>query len=64
MKKPDPAIYQVLQQRYDIEPKHTLFIDDSRPNIEAAAAQGFQTIHFRCPQQLGLELRRELGVAV
>ena len=64
MKKPDPAIYRLLQKRYDIEPKHTLFIDDSRPNIEAAAGLGYKTIHFRCPQQLGMELRREIGVAV
>lgn len=64
MKKPDPAIYRLLQDRYDIEPSHTLFIDDSRPNVEAAAGLGFHTIHFRCPQQLGLELRRKLGVVV
>jgi 2-haloacid dehalogenase len=64
MKKPDPAIYRLLQQRFRIQPEHTLFIDDSRPNVEAASALGFQTIHFRCPQQLGLELRRQLGVPV
>lgn len=64
MKKPDPAIYRLLQQRYGIQPKQTLFIDDSPANIEAATKLGFQTIHFRHPQQLELELRQKLGMLV
>jgi 2-haloacid dehalogenase len=33
LKKPDLAIYLVMIERYEIEPKNTLFIDDSLPNI-------------------------------
>jgi 2-haloacid dehalogenase len=45
-KKPDPRIYQILIDRTGIEPMHSLFIDDSLRNINAAQKLGFQTIHF------------------
>jgi len=54
--KPDPALYQLLQSRYALEPAHTLFIDDLRANVEAATALGWQGIHFESPQQLALAL--------
>ncbi len=59
--KPDPEIYQVLIDRYEIDPTTTLFIDDSEPNIISAKKIGFQTIHFENSQQMNKELTR-LGV--
>ena len=44
--KPDPAIFSLLIQRYGVIPGETLFIDDSLPNTQTAAAIGFRTWHY------------------
>ncbi len=44
--KPDPKIYRILLERYNLSTENTLFIDDSPANIEAASHLGFQTILF------------------
>ena len=44
--KPDPAIFELAASRFGVEPATTLFVDDSLPNIESAAALGFATHHF------------------
>ena len=46
VKKPDPAIYQLILNRYELEPTKTLFIDDNKRNIDAADAMGIKTHHF------------------
>jgi 2-haloacid dehalogenase len=38
--KPEPRIFRILLERYDIEPQSTLFIDDLARNVAAAEAQG------------------------
>lgn len=45
--KPDPAIYEVLTKTYEITPERAVFIDDYKPNTEAAAACGYNVIHFK-----------------
>jgi len=44
--KPDPQIFQIAIDRFSIEPKNTLFIDDKYENILAAKNLGFLTIHY------------------
>ena len=56
--KPDPAIYLLLIERHAVDVRHSLFVDDSIRNVEAAANLGFDAIHFRSPEQLGEELRQ------
>ena len=56
--KPDPAIYLLLIDRHAVDVRHSMFIDDSMRNVEAAAELGFDAIHFRSPEQLTEELRR------
>jgi 2-haloacid dehalogenase len=56
--KPDPAIYLLLIERHAVDVRHSMFIDDSIRNVEAAAALGFDAVHFRSPGQLAEELRR------
>ncbi len=61
--KPDPRIFRLAAERYGLEPARTLFVDDSRPNVQAAAALGFAAVTFTG----AADLRRELlarGVAV
>ena len=40
--KPDPAIYDLVVQRFSVDPAQTLFIDDRPENIAAAKACGFR----------------------
>ena len=44
--KPMPEIYDLLLERFSLEPAETIFIDDRRENIDAAEAKGIQAFHF------------------
>jgi 2-haloacid dehalogenase len=61
--KPDPAIYQILLNRQGLDAADCVFIDDSKANVEAAAALGFHALLFTSPQQFAADLR-QLGFAV
>ena len=56
MRKPFPAFYRLLLDRYQVSPSGTLFIDDSLRNVKAAEAVGITSIHFQSPAQLKSEL--------
>jgi 2-haloacid dehalogenase len=56
--KPDPAIYDVLIMRHQVDPATAIFVDDSPKNVEAAARVGFDAIHFTGPGQLREDLMR------
>ncbi len=56
--KPDPAIFELLLDRYSLSAGNCLFIDDNFHNIVAAAEIGFDTIHFISSGQLMEELQR------
>jgi putative hydrolase of the HAD superfamily len=55
--KPEPAIYQLLQTRYALDPAQTIFIDDLLGNIEAARAQGWHGVHFKSAGQVAEDLQ-------
>ena len=44
--KPDPRIYLLLCERYDLKPSECVFIDDTEGNVEAARKLGFTAIRF------------------
>lgn len=44
--KPEPEIYDLLISRFALVPEDTLFIDDRKENVEAAARKGINTVHF------------------
>jgi 2-haloacid dehalogenase len=54
--KPEPAIFELLLERYGLVAERTVFIDDAPRNIEAAAALGFLTVPFTD----AIRLRRDL----
>ena len=54
--KPDPAFFQILLDRYSLEAKQCVFIDDVERNVAAAEKLGFHALLFRNP----LELRGQL----
>lgn len=58
LRKPAAAIFHRFTGRFDLDPSASLFIDDAAKNIEAAAALGWQTLHFRDPGQCRAELLR------
>jgi 2-haloacid dehalogenase len=55
--KPDPALYHILIDRYRIDPRETLFIDDNPENIQTAKQLGFQTLHLTPQINLEQELK-------
>ena len=44
--KPMPEIYDLLLKRFELDPAETIFIDDRKENVDAAAAKGIATFHF------------------
>lgn len=61
--KPDPAIYELLVQRFNLDPSLTFFTDDSLRNVDAAAGAGLVARLFTDADQLRADLR-ELGLPV
>lgn len=61
MTKPDPAVYQLLLNRYGLKAQECVFLDDTPRNVEAAVRQGMAGIVFRSQSQATEELRK-LGV--
>jgi len=59
--KPDPAIFEVLIERYGLEPKRCAFIDDVPANVETARRLGLDGIHFENYPQL-VEALEERGL--
>ncbi len=47
MLKPDPAFYRLLLDRYGLEPRETLFVDDKPANVAAAESLGIKGYLFR-----------------
>lgn len=52
MAKPDRNIYQVLIDRYQLDPQKTVFIDDKEKNVAAARDLGMMGIRFEHPEGL------------
>lgn len=50
--KPQPEIYQILIDRYQVEPSRAVFIDDNAANVAGAEAVGLQGIRFLSPHEL------------
>ena len=61
MLKPEERIYRLLCDRYGVDPKEAVFIDDSLKNAEGASAIGIHGIHFRGPGVLERDLA-EIGL--
>lgn len=59
--KPDPEIWYVLLERYNLKPQESVFIDDSLKNIETARSLGFETVHITTETNLEKELI-DLGI--
>ncbi|WP_126245994.1 HAD family hydrolase [Chitinophaga rhizosphaerae] len=48
-RKPEPEAWRMVLDENGLKPEHTLFIDDTLPNVEAARALGIQSVHLQPP---------------
>jgi 2-haloacid dehalogenase len=62
-RKPFPDFYQILFNRYKVNPANAIFIDDNIKNVEGARHVGLTPIHFQNPAQLRTHLA-EMGIVV
>lgn len=61
-RKPFPEFYQILFDRYQINPAKAIFIDDNYKNVIGANEVGLPTIHFQSAEQLKIEMENFLNV--
>jgi len=54
--KPEPEIFELLENRYALVPGQTIFIDDLASNVNCARRRGWQGIHFESAAQLQAQL--------
>lgn len=58
--KPDSRIFKLIIKRYNLNPTHTLFIDDSLPNVAAANEQTLIGFHFQRTKTCYSKIRKIL----
>jgi 2-haloacid dehalogenase len=61
--KPDPQIYDLHTKTFDLDPKASIFFDDSLPNVLAARDYGWKAIHFTNADALRRDLK-DYGIEV
>ncbi len=58
--KPNDDIFHLIIRRFELEPRNTLFIDDSLPNINAAERLGINGFHFKRSDSCYANIRKLL----
>jgi putative hydrolase of the HAD superfamily len=61
--KPEPEIYRILLDKYQLVPEECVFMDDRADNAETAASFGIHAVQFKTREQVMEELER-LGVRI
>ncbi|MEY9875728.1 putative hydrolase of the HAD superfamily [Streptacidiphilus sp. MAP12-33] len=62
VRKPDPAIFQLVLDRLGLDAGECLFVDDSEENLVAAQRLGFSTLHALDERVAAAQLRAVLGL--
>jgi HAD superfamily hydrolase (TIGR01509 family) len=52
LRKPSKECFEFVLKSENLNPKETLFIDDSETNVEAAKTVGLNTIHLPAPHTI------------
>lgn len=55
-RKPFKKIYEILIDRFQLDPYQSIYTDDNIRNLQPASDLGFYTIHFQSPDQFKNEL--------
>lgn len=58
--KPNPKIFQIALERFEVKPKEAVFVDDFYVNIESCEKVGIKGIHFRDAESTLQQLRKLL----
>ncbi len=61
--KPDPKLYQILLERYNLKAEECIFLDDNQANVDAANALGIKAIRFTTIEEVRPQLA-ELGIVL
>ncbi len=59
MRKPDPAIFSAIINKYDLSPKRTLFVDDKKVNTDAAASLGLHVWNLKVGEEDVVDLFKQ-----
>lgn len=59
--KPDKKIFEIICERYDINPSEAVFLDDNEANVISSKEFGLHTIHFKDYEQGRAELEELLA---
>ncbi|MBO4589801.1 MAG: HAD family phosphatase [Bacteroidaceae bacterium] len=60
--KPQPAIYNILLERFKLRPEECVFVDDNPANVEGARAVGMYGLQFADAEQMEQELKTHFHV--
>lgn len=60
LRKPDPKLFNKVLKDHDLNPEESIFIDDKKENITAAAKLGLHTWHFNPAEDNILSLRERI----
>lgn len=58
--KPDPAMYQAIAKRLNVEPCECILVDDKKGHVEGAKSIGMQAVIYTTVPQLKVELSKKL----
>ena len=64
LRKPDPAIYQLVCARLDVAPEAAVFLDDIGSNLKTARQLGMTTLKVDTPEAALDELQALLGFSL
>jgi epoxide hydrolase-like predicted phosphatase len=64
MRKPEPRIYWHTAELLGVEPATCVFVDDLRPNVNAAVAVGMVGVHHRSYRETACELDVLFGMTL
>lgn len=59
MEKPNPGIYRVLLEKYNLDPEKTVFIDDKMENVQGARNVGMWSFWYSASQKGDLDKELE-----
>jgi epoxide hydrolase-like predicted phosphatase len=64
VRKPNPQVYKIILQKFNLIPEETIFIDDKEKNLVPAREIGMKTILFENAEELRKELNNVLPFVI
>jgi epoxide hydrolase-like predicted phosphatase len=64
MRKPDPAIFELMSEKIGVPAEESVFVDDHPGHLQAALEQGMTTVLHRSPAETIAELEGLLGISL